>query len=559
MKHPNLFAHLVIEELSRLGVDYFCIAPGSRSTPLVYEVAKNKDIKDFVHYDERGLAFHALGYAKAAKKPAAIIVTSGSALANIFPAVIEAYYSNTPLLILSGDRPFELIDCGSNQAIDQVKFFHHYVHYQCDLPLTDENLPISSILSTLDYAYSKTKLGPVHLNLRFREPFLLEQEIKNPDQYLQWKDSHKPWQFFYENETLSTFKINKPLPQKGVIILGKDVQSEDLPAILELSKKLSYPIFADILAARSKELLKDVIFNYEAIIKSSLSPKIECVIQFGHSFLSKTLLMHLKKEPPKKYFLVSKNLQRSDPNHLKAQIIATSAHNFCKNISYENYTPDFSWAEKWGLFDHKISIFLTQFFEKTKPLTEPLTMRLIFEKANENDLFYIASSMPIRDALLFGIAKEPIQIFCNRGASGIDGNLATAFGISQALDKPITIVIGDVAFLYDLNSLAQLKEMKHSPTIIVINNSGCGIFKFLPISEKKEIFKRYFQAEHFFSFKGAALQFDLEYFNPKSSDELNDCLKENLNKPKLLELSTKASDNHLLHQNIDYEIKKALA
>lgn len=559
MKITNLYAHLVIEELFRLGVDYFCLAPGSRSTPLVYEVAKNNKVKDFIHYDERGLAFHALGYAKANKKPAAIIITSGSALANIFPAVIEAHYSSTPLLILSGDRPFELIDCGSNQAIDQVKFFHSYTAWQSDLPLADENLPPSSVLSTIDLAYAKSLQGPVHLNLRFREPFLLEQEVKKPEDYLHWKESNKPWQSFHPPEPKSSFEIKEPLPQKGVIILGKEVETCDLPEILKLSKKLSYPIFSDILAARSKELLGNVITNYDAIIKSGHSPKIECVIQFGHSFLSKTLLQYLKKEPPKKYLLISNNFKRSDPNHLPAKIIASSAPEFCRNLSLLSYTPDPKWTHQWNHFEQKISSYLNTFFVKNGPLTEPSTMRLVFENAKANDPFYIASSMPIRDALFFGRAKDPIQIFCNRGASGTDGNLATAFGISQALDKPITIVIGDVAFLYDLNSLAQLKEIKHPPTIVVINNSGCGVFTFLPIAEKKEIFKRYFLAEHSFSFEGAALQFGLKYFSPKSTSEFEENLNQSLSIPKLIEVRTIAKENYLLHQSIDNEIRNTLA
>lgn len=558
MKVTNLHAHLIIEELIRLGVDYFCLAPGSRSTPIVYEVARKKNAHDFIHYDERGLAFHALGYAKATNKPAVIIITSGSALANVFPAVIEAYYSQTPLLILSGDRPFELHDCGSNQAIDQSKFFNKYTLFHSDIPLSDKNIPIPSILSTIDYAYAQSFLGPVHLNLRFREPFLEEIEVLNKGEYLRWKNSKLPHQLFYPQQSEANFSLSSQLPQKGVIILGREVDQKDLPFILKLSQKLNYPIFADILSARSSALLGEVITNYDALIKSKKNPHIDCVLQFGHSFLSKNLLLLLKKEPPLEYIHITQSLKRSDPNHLSAKIINTSAQLFCEKLLLVDFKPNPEWLIEWKEKDRKISTYLNAYFKNNTTLTEPSAIREVFESALENDVFYIASSMPIRDAFFFGKAKCPIQLFCNRGASGTDGNLATAFGISAAVDKPITIVIGDVAFLYDLNSLAQIQEMKHAPTIIVINNSGCGVFKFLPIADKTDIFKRYFQAEHSFSFEGAAIQFGLDYCSPNSLDDYKEFLRIGSNKPRLIEVQTKASENYLLHKHIDDEIEKTL-
>ena len=250
-------------------------------------------------------------------------------------------------------------------------------------------------------------------------------------------------------------------------------------------------------------------------------------------------------------------MRRSDPNHLPSTTHVMSSEDFCSRVSkVKNPTV---WLDYWTKSDHKISKFLNAYFEKSLALTEPSTLKSVFTNAKENDVFYIASSMPIRDALTFGACSAPVRIYCNRGASGTDGNLATAFGISQGADKPITVVIGDVAFLYDLNSLAMVQEIKHPPTIIVINNSGCGVFSFLPIAKKKEIFNRYFHAEHPFEFEGAALQFNLEYFNPQTNAELQKAISSKRSKGALIEVTTTAAENFSLHKTIESEIQNALA
>ncbi len=557
MKVNNLSGQIIIEELHRLGVDYFCIAPGSRSTPLTCAVAFRDDLQDFVHYDERGIAFHALGYAKATHKPAVIIITSGSSLANVFPAVIEAHYSRIPLIILSGDRPFELIDCGSNQAIDQVKFYNQYVSWQASIPLCDEKLPIGSICSTLGYAYAKSFEGPVHLNCHLREPFLIDQEVSS-EEYERWKNQTGPQCHFSPIELKYNPKQLPSLPARGAIILGREVEEEDLEPIIELSKKLQYPIFADVLAAQSRALLGKTIENYEAIIKAKKDLKFDCILQFGHTFISKTLLLNLKKTPPKEYFLISSKLRRSDPNHLPSKHICAEVNDFCKATLSQPVEEDLSWLQFWKFSDQKVSTFLTQFFNKHTHLSEPLTLRSVFQNAKENQLFYIALSMPIRYALAYGDCPHPVKIYNNRGASGMDGNLATAFGISQGADAPITIVIGDATFLYDLNSLAMIQEMKHPPTIVVLNNYGCEIFSYLPIAEKKEIYRRYFHAEHSFTFEGAATQFKLSYFLPTTHAELCEVLQQPLGQAKLIEVQSSSSENVSFHKQLDSEIANAL-
>ncbi len=559
MKKTNLYAHVIIEELLRHGVDYFCLAPGSRSTPLVYEVAQQKAVRDFIHYDERGLAFHALGVAKATQKPAVIIITSGSSLANVFPAVIEAYYSQIPLILLSGDRPFELIDSGSNQAIEQANFFHKYALWHADIPLCDDKLPLSSICSTLGYALAKARKGFVHLNCHFREPFLQQDPVYNLEEYQRWEARKTPYCSFPQEIKSPPEHIEFQVSSSSVIILGKEVESKDLLAISQLAQKFNLPIFADILSKGSTKDHPFIIHNYETLLKNHPELKMETVLQFGHTFLSKTLLLHLKKNPPKQYLLISNHLKRSDPNHLASETYSSDISLFCDKLCLSlNPSNDSSFLDLLKNQDRKISNFLNNYFTKNTLLTEPFVLRHVLDSNACNNPLYIASSMPIRDAQFFGDTHSSF-IYCNRGASGTDGNLATAFGISQGRNQPITVVIGDVAFLYDLNSLAQIQEMDHPPTIIVINNAGCGIFSFLPIAEKKEIYKRYFHAEHSFRFEGAALQFKLDYFAPKSTQEFKSAIAEKTNRAKLIEVGTVSSENLQLHKALDQEMTYALA
>ena len=168
---------LIIEELSRLGVDYFCVAPGSRSSPLVIALAQNKKVKSFIHFDERGLAFHAMGYAAATKKPVVLICTSGTAAANFYPAIIEASKKKLPLIVLTADRPPELRQTGATQTIDQVGLYGKYVQWATDMPCPDLKINPEFVLTTIDQAWYQAvrKHGIVHINCMFRQPLTLFQ------------------------------------------------------------------------------------------------------------------------------------------------------------------------------------------------------------------------------------------------------------------------------------------------------------------------------------------------------------------------------------------------
>ncbi|MCH9633432.1 MAG: 2-succinyl-5-enolpyruvyl-6-hydroxy-3-cyclohexene-1-carboxylate synthase [Chlamydiae bacterium] len=555
MHNSNLRAKIIIDELLRLSIDYFCLAPGSRNTPFTVAIASQTKCRDFVHFDERGLAFHALGYAKVKKKPSPIFITSGSSTANLFPAVVEAYQTETPMMLFTADRPYEERECKSNQTIDQVKFFQGYTYFQQDLPLFDETTSFDFLASLINRAYLKSFKGPVHLNCQFREPFFKAPTAKDQEEYRKWMKKQIPHTLFYpsKRELINPPKIDAS--KKGIIICGRGTTKDEFEAILELSKRINWPIFTDILAYGRFGFSDSVISHFDFLMKLNFDFEIESVIQFKDTFTSKSLLGYLKKIELHSYQLVSELEEHLDPHLKRSQRYQASALSFCRQAVLSTPSIDSSWLNKWTQRNNRAHHFLNATFEKHTELTEPLTVRALLQQAPANSLFFFGASMPIRYASFFASSESPQTIFSNRGASGIDGNLATAFGISQAKDMPITIVIGDLTLLHDLNSLAQVKQLKHPPTIVILNNSGGGIFSFLPIAKESTIFKRYFQTEHSLTFESIAKQFDLEYFQPKNSDDFSKSVTAHSSKATLIEVQTCADKNLLLNRQIEEAFK----
>lgn len=553
MRIPNLHAKIIIEELVRHQIKYFCLAPGSRVTPFTHSIAYHNDSEDFVHFDERGLGFHALGYAKAHQRVAPLFITSGSSLANLFPAVVEAYQSETPMLIFSADRPYELRDCGANQTMDQVNFFHKYAIWHQDLPLFEPTCSLDFLGSTVGLALHKSRKGPVHLNCQFREPFFEPLEIDG-SKYSSWQEQRKPHSVFFASKKVLSQKTQLDPSKRGIIICGKETTPEEFESIKKLAHKLRWPILPDILSTGRFGHSSPVIPYFDLIFKNHPELEIESVLHFKDNYLSKPLLLHLDKQNLSSYTVVSDLEKRINPNHSKTDYYTCSIESFCKEVEVTQPPIKNSWLNFWEDLNSSIEIYLNAKSTELASITEPFFMRSLLEQSNSQDLFFIASSRPIRDALSFGSA-HPLKIYSNRGVSGIDGNLATAFGLSQAHDQPISVVIGDTACLYDLNSLAMAHELQHSPTIWVVNNAGGGIFSFLPIAKDKKIMKRYFQAEHAYTFEKIAKQFDLEYFQPQTKQELFDIQKTKKIKPTLIEIRTEIEENVSLHKKMDQELK----
>ncbi|MCD6392982.1 MAG: 2-succinyl-5-enolpyruvyl-6-hydroxy-3-cyclohexene-1-carboxylic-acid synthase, partial [Planctomycetes bacterium] len=254
----SAWGRLVVEELIRCGVDYFCISPGSRSTPLVVAVAQNSRAKSIICYDERGSAFHALGYARAAGKPAAVITTSGTAAANLYPAVVEASVDKAPLLLLTADRPPELIDTGANQAMNQDALFGRFVRWQFDLPTPAEDIPPQMVLTTIDQAVYRSRYnnpGPVHINCRYRQP-LEPQDPAVDEGYTagiqHWRQNEHPFTSYAApcvtpaGDSFKSLCAMIDKTDRGMIVAGRLDSDEQRTAVLKLAGKLNWTVYADV-------------------------------------------------------------------------------------------------------------------------------------------------------------------------------------------------------------------------------------------------------------------------------------------------------------------------
>lgn len=527
------WASLIIEELILHKITYFCIAPGSRSTALTLAAARHPQAKTMVHFDERGVGFHALGYSIGNKSPACIIVTSGTAVGNLLPSIMEAYYSHTPLIILTADRPPELRDCGSNQTVHQPKIFSDFVRWQFDLPCPEPGLSENFLRETISYAASVAN-GPVHINCMFREP------LYSPNEHHSLHSTPKTTTFSFSPKMDTPFPFNPK--KKGLILIGR--MREDVSSILRLAEYLKWPVFGDILSGVRLENSPTIISTYDLLIKSLPCEQPEMVFHFGDRFVSKKLLEWIK---PAHYSFISEHTDRFDPGHLFTHKFTTDSISFCESIL--NYFPeekDSTWLRCW---QEQEKIFQEMKLQalSTAPFIEGKAIYELSLKIPESWAAFFGNSMPIRDAEQFFFPKKIAGIFCNRGTSGIDGNIATSFGLASGLQRPILSVIGDLAFLHDINSLAQSKQ-KHPVIFVVLNNSGGGIFSYLKVADEKKHFDEFIRTKHEHTFSSIATQFSIPYAKIDSLEELQSNPLEE--KTQILELIVNAEENKLFHQNL---------
>ena len=562
----ELWAKYIINELIHHGVRYFCISPGSRSTPITMAIAENPKASSMIHFDERGMSFHALGYAKATNSPVALIVTSGTAVGNIFPAIMESSQDRVPLIILTADRPPELRDTGANQTGDQVKIYRDYVRWQFDLPCPTAKIGMNFLGTTIAEAIAKAKSepkGPVHLNCMFREPpFSIgvchsdRSERSTHTLLFEGKKILSKEEIEHIAERLSAY-------EKGVILVGSLKSDFSLDPIYKLSEILQWPIFPDILSEMRSQGAQDGVIPYYDQILKSIGPNEDftpdAILQFGDRFVSKKLLEWIVVSKPKVYLQLVSHNSRKDPSHSITHRISCDLTDTSEKLSLELWEKNSSdWLEFWKSLNESTEKGLFFFFNEKNKLSEPYLFHSLSTFLTPSHLLFIGSSMPIRDGDSFLCPKEKIgPIWGNRGLSGIDGNIATAIGIAKGLDMPLIAIIGDLTFLHDLTSLAQLKQISQTIYFIVINNDGGGIFHFLPILKHKPALEPFFTSPHSLDLKHAAPLFGLSYESPKSITDLKEILK----RPSstLIEIHTNKTENLKLHEEITSHIKEILS
>jgi 2-succinyl-5-enolpyruvyl-6-hydroxy-3-cyclohexene-1-carboxylate synthase len=566
--HANrLWAYLIVEELFRCGVDFFCVAPGSRSTPLVAALAVNEKAQRLIHFDERGTAFAALGHARATGRPAAWITTSGTAVANGLPAVVEAATDGVPMILLTADRPPELRQTGANQTIDQPDIFGDYVRWRFDLPAPDPDIDPAMVLTTVDqaaYRASRAPQGPVHLNLMFREPFLPDPEdedgLSGPSS---WEQSDEPYTRYAATKTAidetgvpALWKTLRPA-KRGLVIAGRLASRKQGEAVLRLAEALGWPLLPDIgsqvrLGATSKGLAS----HYDALLASDSFARRhepEAVVHVGGRALSKRLEQFLSRSRPNPYVVVRENPFRLDPAHRVTHSVEANILDFCvglvRTATDAPPTPDASWAASWREASGEVGSHLDE--GSFGGPSEPFVAHSVSQNIPEDHGLVVASSMPVRDLDTYAAAAgAPVPVAANRGASGIDGTVATAAGFARGLGRPVTLLVGDLALLHDLNSLAMLRDVH--VVVVVLNNDGGGIFSFLPVAAHEEFFEPFFGTPQGVGFEPAARMFGLRYECPATAEEFVEAYGSACTQgfSTLIEVKTDRRENVALHRRV---------
>ncbi|MBV5319635.1 MAG: 2-succinyl-5-enolpyruvyl-6-hydroxy-3-cyclohexene-1-carboxylic-acid synthase [Chlorobium phaeobacteroides] len=569
----SLWSRLIVEELIRQGCGFFCLSPGSRSTPLTVAVARNPMAKWKTFPDERSAGFFALGHARATGKPAILICTSGTAVANYFPSVVEASMDCQPMIILSADRPFELLETGANQTIRQSGMFGSYSRWNFRLPEPSAEIPLQSVLSAIDHAVEKATgnpPGPVHLNVPFREPFEPElSDLKDPwlAPVAHWIDSAEPLRRCSHAENVphpavieKTAELIKASRQP-LFIAGKLDSREDAIAVGLLAGSLGIPLYADLSSGlRYSTHCKpwQLAFQSPAFLEHY---RPDMVVHFGGQLISRHPGAAIRVSHPGNYLVVKPSANRYAPDHNVTLSIEASPKLFAdallrdlQNVSLPAWKGPV--ADEFFTFSEEE---IERYCEDDRPVSEISVARIVSRLTGEHDGLFMSNSMPVRDMDLFAAATRQtptISIAMNRGASGIDGILSTAAGFAEGLQKPVTLVIGDIAFLHDLNALSLLESSSVPLRIIVVNNNGGGIFSFLPIAAEKDVFETHFATPQHYSIASAAATFGVAHASPKTNREFADTCTEAFesNESIVIEITGSREDNVSAHRSLQHTI-----
>ncbi|MCF8306352.1 MAG: 2-succinyl-5-enolpyruvyl-6-hydroxy-3-cyclohexene-1-carboxylic-acid synthase [Ignavibacteriales bacterium] len=555
-----LWSELFTNTLQTLGVENACISPGSRSTPLVFALDKCEKIKKHIIIDERSSGFFALGLSIRTGKPTILLTTSGTAAAELYPAIIEAYQKNIPLIICTADRSFEDIDTGSNQSINQHNLYANHIIKFIDAGLPEINqLRLNQIVRIARQAYYHSMLhkGPVHINFRFRKPFEPESFTDELDlelSQLSAASEDEPLQFPSKQFSVSAYhaiadKVN--LLKTGLILCGNgNFTKEEEEGILSFSEKTGFPIFADGLSPLRfhRHNSAHVFVNQTAFLRSSEFVRNfvpEIIFNFGAPPTSNIVLEYLSAKKAYKVF-IGEFSSVKDPSHSYNEFFDVSPSVFYNGISdflnRSNY--QFPGSNKNYFFLQKVETICDNLKKSVFGNAEfPFEGKLIdtfLDFLPENSSIFLSNSMPVREFDFFAAIKnKKISVFSNRGASGIDGIISTAAGISVAYGEKVYLITGDLAFLYDLNALQLLNLYKIPLTIILLNNNGGGIFRNLPVSEY-DIFEKYFVTPQNLEFSLHAKAFNLKYHNPQSWEDFFVVLSEEKDRwlPSVIEIKS---------------------
>ena len=536
---------IFVDELARNGLEAVCLAPGSRSTPLTLAFANQPAIQVYRHLDERSAGFFALGLAKATQNPVALLCTSGTAAANFHPAVIEAYYSHVPLIVLTADRPAELRGSGANQTIDQIKMYGDHVRWSVEVPTPEASNPEVALrhlrtLAARAYATAGgVTMGPVHLNFPFRKP--LEPHLSPAENGEKNNGGIESRSRAYtlvdhgrimpDEQQVAEIVALVNAHSRGLIICGPDCPGGDFPtAVAALSESTGYPILADPLSNLRHAGLPGnghVLGGYNHWLPSITGnmAKPDIVLRFGSVPTSAAIAGYLGRVSPQAHVHIRHNGEWADDLHLTTRFIQADESALCtlvkERLDFSDHQAESCWAAEFKEMEARTWQRVDSALAET-PFFDGTAIRLVLASLTQGAIVFGGNSMPIRHLDNFDQpSTRHITFFGNRGASGIDGNVSTALGLAAATGRHVTAILGDITFYHDMNGLLAARQHQlRNITFIVINNNGGGIFHRLPVAVHELPFTDLFLTPHGLTFGHAAAMYGLRYAAVTNAAEL---------------------------------------
>jgi 2-succinyl-5-enolpyruvyl-6-hydroxy-3-cyclohexene-1-carboxylate synthase len=535
----RVWSTLIIDEFIKNNITHFYLSPGMRNAPLIAALSHlekfHPEIQIKMGMDERASAYRALGYSKATGKPSVLICTSGTAMANYMPAVIEAKKSNLPLIIVSADRPPELIFCDDNQTMDQTKLYGDYVQGEIGLGAPSfeiSPLALTSSLSNLIHKSLYPQKGPVHFNCAFREP--LEATVRPiPEEYLKLASAQverkgPSTRYMSSSTTPDQSDLNEIADilknsKTGLLVIGSLNPYDQTSEVVKFVKLLKWPVYFDVSSSLKYEFnLNDgtvPTFDHPEVQEALIKNPPETIFHIGGRLTSALYYAYLKKVPSINLITLSRNIEKEDPSHHTKMRINADINSTLMALHHVLKEADFT--EKKFVLDF-------QSFTKQKmkvidegPLAYPLISKAILDHIKDDSILYIGNSTVVRtfDAYCSFDTRKKITVATNRGVSGIEGFIASSNGFIDGKNKEVYLIIGDVAFIHDLNSLYFLTEQKIPLKIILVNNDGGGIFTLLPIHKEKNVLD-YITSPHGQTFKKAAELVGIDYLEVRDEKSL---------------------------------------
>ncbi len=503
--------------LADAGVAQVCVCPGSRSAPLAIAAAQTPGLRVWTQIDERAAAFFALGLAKTSRMPVALVCTSGSAAANLLPAVVEARYSGVPLVLLTADRPPELRGVGAGQTIDQTRLFGSHVRWFAEAALPEPGAAtLRHFRSLAERALAQAlgpPAGPVHLNLPFREPLepagpLAGAAAPEP-RALAGPRLERRAAPPAEAEIDALCRLARER-ERGVLACGPlDLRPGAAAAIARFAQLAGWPLLADPLSqlrcgawtaeapviASSDLLLRDADF--------AARHAAELVLRIGASPTSKALRLWLEGHPPDELVLIDPERERHDPSGLATRVWHCDPELLCAAASERLAGPpprrSPHWLASWRRAESQAALALDEAFADDAALLEPNAVRALADELPDGALLVVSNSMAVRELDAFlPASRRALRVLGNRGASGIDGLVSTALGCAAARAGATLLLTGDLAFLHDAGGLLAAHRHALSLAVVVLDNDGGGIFSYLPIAAQAERvhFEELFRTPH---------------------------------------------------------------